>query len=123
MVNKKILLGTISPLVFFPIVFTVSCGSKYSEIMNQARIKLNIEIGEEARKVSSISELEKVLKVGVVDGFRPNVTINKIEELDPNSNDPIKFVNIFYTLKLPINPEKTQFETCDNCNVITGVGS
>ena len=122
MVNKKILLGTISPLVLFPVTFTVSCGSKYSEMMNQARIQLNIEIGEEARKVSSISELEKVLKVGVVDGFRPNVTINKIEELDPNPNDPI-VVNIFYTLKLPINPEKTQFETCDNCNVITGVGS
>ena len=122
MVNKKILLGTISPLVFFPVAFTVSCGSQYSEMMNQARIKLNIEIGEEARKVSSISELEKVLKVGVVDGFRPNVTINKIEELDPKPNDPI-VVNIFYTLKLPINPEKTQFETCDNCNVITGIGS
>ena len=122
MVNKKILLGTISPLVFFPVVFTVSCGSKYSEMMNQARIKLNIEIGEEARKVSSISELEKVLKVGVVDGFRPNVTINKIEELDPKPNDPI-VVNIFYTLKLPINPEKTQFETCDNCNVIATIGS
>ena len=122
MVNKKILLGTISPLVLFPVTFTVSCGSKYSEMMNQARIQLNIEIGEEARKVSSISELEKVLKVGVVDGFRPNVTINKIEELDPKPNDPI-VVNIFYTLKLPINPEKTQFETCDNCNVITGVGS
>ena len=122
MVNKKILLGTISPLVFFPVVFTVSCGSKYSEMMNQARIKLNIEIGEEARKVSSISELEKVLKVGIVDGFRPNVTINKIEELDPKPNDPI-VVNIFYTLKLPINPEKTQFETCDNCNVIATIGS
>ena len=122
MVNKKILLGTISPLVLFPVTFTVSCGSKYSEMMNQARIQLNIEIGEEARKVSSISELEKVLKVGVVDGFRPNVTINKIEELDPNPNDPI-VVNIFYTLKLPINPEKTQFETCENCNVITGVGT
>ena len=79
-------------------------------MMNQARIKLNIEIGEEARKVSSVSELEKVLRVGVVDGFRPNVTINKIEELDPRPNDPI-VVNIFYTLKLPINPEKTQFET------------
>lgn len=122
MVNKKILLGTINPLVFFPVAFTVSCGSQYSEMMNQARIKLNIEIGEEARKVSSISELEKILKVGVVDGFRPNVTINKIEELDPKPNDPI-VVNIFYTLKLPINPEKTQFETCDNCNVIATIGS
>ena len=123
MIGKKSFLLSTMPLISFPIVFTVSCGSKYSEMMNQARIKLNIEIGEEARKVSSISELEKVLKVGVVDGFRPNVTINKIEELDPNSNDPIKFVNIFYTLKLPINPEKTQFETCDNCNVITRIGS
>ena len=122
MIGKKSFLLSTMPLISFPIVFTVSCGSKYSEMMNQARIKLNIEIGEEARKVSSISELEKVLKVGVVDGFRPNVTINKIEELDPKPNDPI-VVNIFYTLKLPINPEKTQFETCDNCNVITRIGS
>ena len=45
MVNKKILLATISPLILFPVAFVVSCGSKYSEIMNQARIKLNIEIG------------------------------------------------------------------------------
>ena len=122
MIGKKSFLLSTMPLISFPIVFTVSCGSKYSEMMNQARIKLNIEIGEEARKVSSISELEKVLKVGIVDGFRPNVTINKIEELDPKPNDPI-VVNIFYTLKLPINPEKTQFETCDNCNVITRIGS
>ena len=122
MIGKKSFLLSTMPLISFPIVFTVSCGSKYSEMMNQARIKLNIEIGEEARKVSSVSELEKVLKVGVVDGFRPNVTINKIEELDPKPNDPI-VVNIFYTLKLPINPEKTQFETCDNCNVIATIGS
>ena len=122
MIDKKSFLLSTIPLISFPIVFTVSCGSKYSEMMNQARIKLNIEIGEEARKVSSVSELEKVLRVGVVDGFRPNVTINKIEELDPRPNDPI-VVNIFYTLKLPINPEKTQFETCDNCNVLARIGS
>ena len=122
MIGKKSFLLSTMPLISFPIVFTVSCGSKYSEMMNQARIKLNIEIGEEARKVSSVSELEKVLRVGVVDGFRPNVTINKIEELDPRPNDPI-VVNIFYTLKLPINPEKTQFETCDNCNVLARIGS
>ena len=122
MIGKKSFLLSTIPLISFPIVFTVSCGSKYSEMMNQARIKLNIEIGEEARKVSSVSELEKVLRVGVVDGFRPNVTINKIDELDPRPNDPI-VVNIFYTLKLPINPEKTQFETCDNCNVIARIGS
>ena len=122
MIGKKSFLLSTIPLISFLIAFTVSCGSKYSEMMNQARIKLNIEIGEEARKVSSVSELEKVLKVGVVDGFRPNVIINKIEELDPKPNDPI-VVNIFYTLKLPINPEKTQFETCDNCNVIATIGS
>ena len=99
---------------FLPLISVVSCGSTQSQAMTDARVKVHVILNNAANKVSTIEELEKLFKVGVQDGFIQNV---KIIKLVPNPNNT-KFIQVYYSIKVPTNAEGTQFETCDDCVAI-----
>ena len=109
--KKRILFGSVMAVTsFLPLISVVSCGSTQSQAMTDARVKVHVILNNAANKVSTIEELEKLFKVGVQDGFIPNV---KIIKLVPNPNNT-KFIQVYYSIKVPTNAEGTQFETCDD---------
>ena len=113
--KKRILFGSVMAVTsFLPLISVVSCGSTQSQAMTDARVKVHVILNNAANKVSTIEELEKLFKVGVQDGFIQNV---KIIKLVPNPNNT-KFIQVYYSIKVPTNAEGTQFETCDDCVAI-----
>ena len=113
--KKRILFGSVMAVTsFLPLISVVSCGSTQSQAMTDARIKVLIQLNNAASNVSTIEELTKLFKVGVQDGFIKNV---KIIKLVPSPNNP-KFIQVYYSIKVPINAEGTEFETCDDCVAI-----